>query len=157
MSLFANCTLEQALEIINSDYGKINSFDFTSLQERDLLVQVIKAQPGFFLQINPNNLFDDVVIAFLEVVPQMFVRVPKQNRTQKVKLKVLEKNPEIIEFFDLEDFDYDVVKYIYINYPDFLDEFDDPKIKSKVNSLIARLKSEGIVPNTNEEDEEDGE
>lgn len=160
VSIFSGCEVEDIALIINKDYRKINDFDFSSLEDRALLVKLIEKYPGLFLQIKPEHHFDDVVVAFLKIAPQMYVRLPKASRTLTVRLKYLERNPEMVEFFDLEDFDYDVVKFLYVNYPNFLEGFDDNKINLKVNSLISKLVNEGVKTNyteiEEEEDDEDG-
>lgn len=150
MSKYQNFTPNQFLKEIQNNPLCFDDFRLDSFQDGILLKNTVELDPNVFLLIPKDLINEDVALAAVKANPAYFDDLPKNARTSKVKLEVLKDNPCAIEFFDFDDVDLDCVKFLFVNYAEILDDFDDPKIQRKVDELVAKLKKDGVTEDRGE-------
>lgn len=150
MSKYQNFTQNQFLKEIQNNPLCFDDFRLDSFQDGNLLKNSVELDPNVFLLIPKDLISEDVALAAVKANPAYFDELPKNARTSKVKLEVLKDNPCAIEFFDFDDVDLECVKFLFVNYAEILDDFDDPKIQRKVDELVAKLKKDGVTEDRGE-------
>ena len=143
MSEFKDKSIEEILPILEKDYKKINIFDVSNLLECKKLAEIIRQKPGYFLALKEDKIMDEIAIAFLEKNINLFGKITTSARSTSVKLFALQKKPSIADLFEANDYDYETVKYLYVNYPFMLEDLE-PKAQQVVDNIVKKLKNEKV-------------
>lgn len=157
MSRLMQMNFEDAIGEIIEDANLINSFDFMNFGERERICEIVRAYPKSFNAILQENLFDDVCEVYLDNEPYMYDELPKIARTKELRKTIVKKHPSIIELFTPEEFDYDTIKYLWINQPYMLEEMEDEETQNVIKRVVKQLQSEEVKqiydPNAEEKEE----
>lgn len=143
MSVFENQQIDEVLYKIEQDNSLLSKFDIQDWFDRNLLKQIISIKPEYYLLLDESVLFEEITIGFVSKFPLFFDKIPKSARTSQAKLTALRKMPSVVGTFDKEDFDFETVKYLYVNYPILLNDFDK-EIQSVVNKHVEACKKQNI-------------
>lgn len=144
MSKYQNLTPREFLKEIQSNPLCLYDFCLESFQDSVLLKNTMELDPNIFVLLPKNLVNEEIALIAVKSNPVFFDELPKNARTKNVKLEAIKNNPSVIEFFDLDDIDYDCIKYLFVNFDEVLHDFDDVKIQRKVDEIVAKLKKDGI-------------